>query len=464
MNAPLVWVLLPAIVALAVWLLRRRAGLAAGISGGVCLALAGFAWLSPIGEPVDLIFFGYQLDPALDFVGRRLILENSDRPLLAFLFFFAGLWFLGSAVIEHQPGFVSLGLGVLSLFVAALAVEPFLYAALLVEMAVLLCVPLLVPPGRPFGQGLLRFLIFQTLAMPFLLLAGWSFGRVESNPSDLAMIQLSVVFFGLGFAFWLAVFPFYTWIPLLAEQSHPYVAAFVLFLFSTVSLMLGQSFLSGFGWLRTSTVFYDVIELVGLLMIVTAGVGAAFQRDMARLMGYVVIVETGFSLLATSLASPFGQQLFSVLLLPRVLGLGVLSMALAVLLRQARSTRFIDMLGISRTMPVASAALAVSALTLAGLPLLAAFPIRMALLEALAERSFLNAAWALVGIVGMLFSTFRALAVLIRGSSSELRVTETRAQVFLLSCGILVILLAGIFPQVFVPMMQQLLAGNPVLP
>ena len=95
----------------------------------------------------------------------------------------------------------------IALLVAALAVEPFLFSALLIEMAVLVSVPLLSPPGHPVGKGVLRYLIFQTLAMPFILFAGWVFGGVEINPADTQLLVQSVVLMGFGFAFWLAVFP-----------------------------------------------------------------------------------------------------------------------------------------------------------------------------------------------------------------------------------------------------------------
>ena len=40
---------------------------------------------------------------------------------------------------------------------------------------------------------------------------------------------------------------------------------------------------------------------VGLIMVVSGGLLAAFQRHLGRIMGYAVIVETGFSILTISL-------------------------------------------------------------------------------------------------------------------------------------------------------------------
>ncbi len=494
MSAPLIWVVLPGLAGLAFWFLRRRFGLVILVSTILCLALALLAWLLPIGKEVHLWRLSFTVDPTLAFAGRRLVLDTPDRAFLIFIFLLCAFWFAGSEAAGATPLLIPFGLGMAALLVSAYAVEPFLYSALLIEMAVLMAVPILAPPGKIFSPGVLRFLIFQTLAMPFILLAGWALGGVEANPTNQTLITLSIVFLGLGFSFWLAVFPFYTWIPLLAEQSYPYATGFVLLLLLTINLLVGLGFVDGFGLLRASPALFRVIGQLGALMVVTAGLWAAFQKDLARLMGYGVIVETGFSLLAISLSSHTGDVLFASMFIPRMIGLGLWALSLSILLREARSTRFEDMVGLAQRMPFATLGLAIASLTLAGLPLLAVFPIHQVLLEELARQSLFNALWALAGSVGMLFSTFRALAVLARGatlprpSAAPVRATylpgedlppverpasveprprpfcESRMQIALLLGGIVSLLLIGLLPQAFLPMLNGLLAGYPQLP
>jgi hypothetical protein len=82
--------------------------------------------------------------------------------------------------------------------VASIAVEPFLYAALFIEMAILLAIPMLSSIYHPPGKGIVRFLIYQTLAMPFILLAGWLLAGVEASPGDLGLTVQSAAMLGMS--------------------------------------------------------------------------------------------------------------------------------------------------------------------------------------------------------------------------------------------------------------------------
>jgi formate hydrogenlyase subunit 3/multisubunit Na+/H+ antiporter MnhD subunit len=150
-------------------------------------------------------------------------------------------------------------------------------------------------------------------------------------------------------------------------------------------------------------------------------------------------------------------------------------------------------------MPFSSAGLAVASLTLGGLPLLATFPIRQVLMQEVARSSLPDAIWALARMVGLLFSTFRALAVLVRGPGrvvphpappatsepataspprpernriagalADLPIAqtfcETRTQIVLLVSGGLALLIIGLFPQAFSTLLNGLFASFPQLP
>lgn len=464
MSAPVIWIGLPALMGLVFWFFRARYGKVILWSTLMCIFLAVLAWLLPFDQPMRIGGLSIVIDTTFTFSGRSLIIDASDRVFLVFIYLLCAFWFVGGYATRSNQLLVPFGLEVVSLLIAALAVEPFLYAALLIETAVLMSVPILAPPNKQIGQGVLRFLIFQTLAMPFILLAGWALAGVEQNPSNTTLVTLSIAFLGLGFSFWLAVFPFYTWIPLLAEQGDPYVGGFVFLVFTTVDLLLGLNFLDRFGWLRASEGLLQVIGQLGTMMVITAGIWAAFQKSLARLFGYAVIVETGFSLIAISLSASTGMQLFSSMFLPRLIGLGLWALSLSIMVRAVGSTRFENISGLAQRLPYASAGLALASLTLGGLPLLPVFPIHQVILEELARQSLTNAIWVLIGGVGMLFSSFRALSVLSQGMLLPQTSSETRLQIGLILGGIVGLLLIGMLPQIFLPLFRGIAGAYLAVP
>ncbi len=466
MSAPLIWIVFPVLGAVLLWALRKN--LPRMILGGMALTLVLLlcALFMPIEQPTRFLGRTYLIQSTIEFLGRRLVIENTDRSFLALMYGMLFFWLIGAQAARTHFLFISFSLAMTAFLIAARAVQPSLYAALLIEMAVLLSIPMLMPPGRPYGQGLLRFLIFQTLGVPFILLAGWALGQVEINPTNAQLTHLAMILMGFGLAFWLAIFPFYTWLPQIMEETHPYTSGFLFLFYSSTVLFLGVGFLNQFPWLRNTPVLYEVMQWMGVVMIATAGVWAAFQNDLSRLFGYGMIVETGFSLLALSLNSHLGDQLFASMFLTRCITYGLWSLSLSVMLQKVRSTRFEDISGLLNVLPYASIGLAVASLSIAGLPLLGQFPIRLALMEEISRQAQGSGVAVLVGSVGMLFSVFRALSVLSRGSGMVTwqRQNETRMQITLLVLGTLGLLIIGILPQLFFPFSFSLFSAYPHLP
>jgi formate hydrogenlyase subunit 3/multisubunit Na+/H+ antiporter MnhD subunit len=456
MSAPLIWIFLPFGLAIVLWPLRSER-LMAALAGGLAFLLALAAWLLPLDTAMSLGSLSIKIASSFDILGRRLTLAPADTPLLALIYAAACFWFAASASLQAARKLAPYGLGATALLVAALAVEPFLYAALLIEMAVLLSVPLLSAADRPPGRGLFRFLIFQTLAMPFILFSGWLLAGIEANPGDLALVAQAAILLGLGFTFLLAIVPFHTWIPLLAEEAPPYVAAFILWMFPTIALLFGLHFLDRYTWLRTAPQLPGLLAAAGALMLVGGGALAAFQRHLGRLLGFAVIAESGFSLLALSLGGAFSLELFFLLLAPRLLSLGVWAYSLAVLNEEAASLRFTDVKGLGRKLPFAASACALASLSLAGLPLLACFPVRQALWEGLARQSPGPAMLVLLGSLGLVTGAVRSLAVLsMAAEGTTWKSGESWPQRIFLALGALALLILGLFPQWAAPLLERL--------
>jgi formate hydrogenlyase subunit 3/multisubunit Na+/H+ antiporter MnhD subunit len=456
MSAPFLWIFLPLILSGILMLLRNQK-VTALIACIFTLFLTMAAWLMPIDTAMTIGTWSFKLSSSFEILGRHLVLSSADLSLLALIYGSAIVWFAAAPALKTAHRLTSLGLAITALLVAALAVEPFLYAALLIEMAVLLSIPLLSTLGQRPGKGLIRFLIFQTLAMPFILFSGWLLAGIEANPGDLGLVQQAAILIGLGFTFLLAVFPFYNWIPLLTEESLPYIVGFILWMFPTVTLFFGLGFLDHYTWLRDAPTLGNILMTVGILMVVSSGLLAAFQQHLGRIMGYAIIMETGFSILTLSLGGTLRLNMFFMFFVPRTLSLVVWAFALSILREHSTTLILSDMKGLISTWPFATSGLILANLSVAGMPLLAGFPPHQAIWEWLASKSLLVVIWILVGNLGLFFSAIRvmlAFAAVPKGVNWESR--ETLVQRVLLAIGFLALLLLGIFPQWVLPLWTKL--------
>jgi NADH-quinone oxidoreductase subunit N len=458
MTAPMIWLGIPLASAL-VFLLLVRSERAAALGGGsLALLLCLLAAIVPVDTAFSLLGISFRVDSAMQLLGRRFVLLPADRLLLVLLYGLLALWFYASIASGIAQRVVSLGFAITGLLAASLAVEPFLYGAVLIELAVLAAVPLLSPPSQPAGRGVLRFVIFQTLAMPFILLAGFLLSGVEASPGDLQLVLHAGALLALGFALLLAMFPFYAWIPQLCEEAHPFAVGFVLLLFPTVGMLFGLGFLDHYSFLRESPALGEALVLAGLAMVVTAGVWAAFERHIARLMGYALIMETGMSLIAISLpVQANGLAIFFLMIIPRAVALLVWSLSLTGIRSIAASLRFADLQGIARRLPVSSVGVTAASLTLAGAVLLASFPSRLALLEQEAAVSLTAAFWMLLGMAGLFVGALRTLTVLVMAPPGAVRESlESGRRRLAIGAGVAALFILGVFPQWAIPLLNQL--------
>jgi NADH-quinone oxidoreductase subunit N len=473
MSAPFLWIFLPGIAGVFLFAMRRSERVVNIIGVVLSLWLASTAWLLPVDEVVTLGGFSFKLIGSYSILGREFILTNLDRPFLAILFFLHAFWVLGASFAQPGETFVPFAFGMLALLTAALAVEPFLYAALLIEITVLIAIPLLAPPDTRPGRGVFRFLAFQTFGMPFILFTGWMLAGLEASPSELQVALRAGVLLGIGFAFLLAVFPFHSWLPMLGEESHPYIAAFIFYMLPGMVSLLGLGFIDRFAWLRGSEGAYQLIRVIGMVMALVGGVWAAFEVHLGRMLGHAAIVETGLTLLAVGLGTTDGLMIYFWLIIPRaaVFILWAISLAL-IKQRMGGELRLSHVQGIGRLRPVLALSLLLAHFSLSGLPFLAGFPVRLVLWEHLAGVFPILAAGAILGNVGMLAGGLRTMSVFFTADVQEFPVkSEPLKEIprsptpisperllswsyFAISA--LVISFFGLFPSVILPLLDRL--------
>lgn len=461
MSSPILWMLVPGLLSAPLFLMRRWRRVTTISGMAVTLLLAWLAWLIPVGEPFPYKLWptqpSFALAESLAVLGRQFVLTNAERPLLTMVFLAISLWFLGGFSRQVTGLLVPFGLAIAALLVASLAVRPFLYAALIIEIASILCVPILSPPGSPPSRGVLRFLVYQALGMPFLLLAGWFINNLNPEiPGAMGAIQIFFVI-GLGFSLLLGIFPFHSWLPMLAEESQPYAAGFVFFLIPTGIAFFEIAFLKSYSLIRMLQIIYIGLNWLGIFMVLLGGIGAIFQTHLGRIFGFAIMVEIGISLLSLSLlgddplfingVQPYTPvpatllSIFFVQILPRCAGLTIWAHCLSQIRAKTGSLNLSEISGIGWRMPFITITMLLAAATIGGLPLLAGFPAKLSLWTTLAKQSGLAAPLALIGSAGLMISLFRIIRSLFAGNRAEFhQIDETVSQaiVLIVACIILV--------------------------
>jgi formate hydrogenlyase subunit 3/multisubunit Na+/H+ antiporter MnhD subunit len=448
MNAPVIWIVVPLVTAFGLWFIQEKRRLVVLISSILC----GLLGLTAVFQNFDGVLrvgpLAIKINTTLGIFGRNFVLDNSDRSFLAFIFLGLVFWIVGSYVANVATKFVPLSMAVAALFTAGMAVEPFLYSAILIELAVIISLPLLINSGTGVGKGVLRLLIFQSLAMPMILLAGWILSGVRTNFSDISQLYSAGIFLGLGFAFLLGIFPFHFWIPEFCSENDIYINAFLLCVQPIAYVLILIDFINGLPWLNEASFLIPTLRICGMIMIVTGGILAAMQTDLRRIFGFFVILETGYMLACVSLRNELGVQLSNFMIISRELEIAMMALALKTFQSRQVGLDFTHMSGKMRELPVASTALIVAMFSGAGLPLLASFPSRVALLNQLSVRPVVLI-WILIGMGASLFISCRLLRVIIPATHGRWELGESRQEIVLFVMGVFFILLIGIFPSIF---------------
>ena len=451
MSAPFFFMGLPLLAAPLIYLLRRWRRWATGLAASLAALLALLALTLPLNQPMSL-FGNVVIQDSLTVLGRAFVMESADRLGLTFICLQAALLFLGTALTEPGRFYLPAGLATLGLLAAALFVRPFLFAALFLELAATLAVFMLGDEARPVTRGALRFLVFMTLGMPFILLTGWLLDASAASPEDTSFILKATVLLGIGFAILLAVPPFHSWLPAVAEHAPPLAAAFVFTVMRFPAIFLMLNFLNTYAWLGQNPAVYRALTLAGGGMVLVGAVFVFGQRNFGRTLGYAMTIDIGAALLGIGLGARAGVEAALVGLALRGLALLLWGMGLSQLRRAAGGDDFDALRGLARRYPFASAAVVLGLLSLVGFPLTAGFPGRWALLHLLAHHHPRAAILLLLGMVSVSLVCVRGLAALLTPRADQTAswaeaLSEPPASIVVYGVGLVGVLVLGAFPQ-----------------
>lgn len=447
MSAPVIWVIFPVAISAGLLFLLNKPKLVKTIGIVVSLLLVITALLQPIGNVLRIGGIVLDIKPNLFILGRSLLLENSDKFALSIVFSTVLLFLLCMDNKTVPTKFISLSLAIAGFLVAALAVQPFLYSAVLVEMAVLLMILMVKEKASQPENGIIRFLIYLSLAMPCILFAGWILGGAQASPSDATRSTSAAIFLLIGFSLWLAVFPFHSWVPQFSQVVNPYLFGFIFSLLPVVTLLSIIDYISSLVWLKSSTYLSPGLRIVGIIMIVTTGIFTSVEKDLKRILAATVLLETGFALVMLSLQSEQGVLLLYESFIPRILGLVLLSYSLSVFMQEGIQLNLQGIRGVIKRLPFASLGVLFSLISITGFPLFAGFPVRFELLRQLGQLSISSLLWTAVGLAGFLVATIRVFVFATFPDNEKWQINEKISQIVIICIGIILLVLLGWIPQ-----------------
>jgi NADH-quinone oxidoreductase subunit N len=458
-SAPLLWIVLPGLLAIFLFSIRRWTRLMHFLGILIALILAWLAWQIPFNEAIHLGagFNPLIIDESFMILGRQFILNDALRPALLMIYLGSAVWFGGAYVAGVSRIFVPLGLAISALLTASLSVSPTLYSVIILEFVAIISIPILSPPGKPVSQGVLRFISYMTIGICLILFGEWLLPVTETASGDSLPWLRASIMLTLGFAMVGAVFPFHTWALMAAEHSHPYGNAFLFYILPVTITILMLGTINRFISAGAPSLMMAILQIAGVMMIVGGGLIAAFEGHLGRIMGFAMLVQTGISLMILSLSGRTTEGLLSIGLLfaqriPQGIALAVWGLALTALQSQVKDLSYHSVQGLARRMPLACASLVLSNLSMAGIPFLASFPINFALGSILAGLSPLLLWACLAGNGFLLVAGLRTLAVLaMNPEATPWRMDENRLTRIFLVLGWVVIFVVGLMPQRFFP-------------
>jgi multicomponent Na+:H+ antiporter subunit D len=460
MPAALWLVALPIGVAPVVYILRKS------MAGALLAAVIAFfaTWLT-VRMPTDAV---------MNVLGRTVELDSLSQVTLAVLFAATATLFLTLAFhkgarrsesLRHEARiFYPAALVILALFGAAGLSRHLGIAAIFIELAAILAVFVIQTERLESTRAALRFLVLFSLATPLFLLAAWQIDVYQLGGGSITKAQLerTALFVSLGFAIWLAVVPFHSWLTSTAIEATPPMAAFVLTTFPVVAFSAFIHLLIDLPWLVDSSFLVSAMIVAGVFTAFAGGVMAAVQRGFSELLGYSALFNLGYILVVLGIGGRAAIVTILASLMVRSMALVLIAASTSALHARITSDGFSDVRGMAWQMPVATAGLIVGGLTLAGMPLTAGFPPYWQLLSSMAQvdaRGLILVVLGGVGVATGYLRGFRATLAPVSRAGLRLRWQEPWPLLVIITILGLLCLLLGFFPSLLIEPLQATITG-----
>lgn len=458
MNAPIIWIISPAVVSIFLLLIKNRkirGYLYVGISF-VFVVLTLLIEIDLTGER-GLITFG--VSSILNILGRNFILLENDKFLIFMFYFFNTIWGITSIILKKSARFIPFGLMYTAFLLAAVSVEPFLYSALIIEIAVIMSIPILTSSQAERKSGISRYLIFQTLAMPFILLAGWFLAGGEISPVNPEQLVQATILLGLGFVFWLAIFPFHSWVPMVFDETDPIDSGYIFLLLQSIFFILILKYINGFAWLRAYPVFFKALRFLGIIMAGFGSIGLFFEKSIRKLIGYEFLHSTGILLVSVGLSATKGITLFTYLFGSWLISFSLLSWSVSHFESLEKRMSVLSFRDLTQERLVPGAIFLFSLLSLSGMPLTIGFPPLQTLYQYLAADDPTVLVLVLLSNMLITVTVFKLVKEIIRNKYEFMFLVNAVKEDLFLFFILTILIFSGFFPRTILVRFEHLVSG-----
>jgi len=106
LNAPLIFILLPAVFTPVLFVFQRYPRFNQVLGTSAMLVLLLLSWRLPVNSPIFLGIPGIPalvVSDSLFFLGRRFFIDDSLRPVLTLIYLALNFWFIASFVSPIKP-------------------------------------------------------------------------------------------------------------------------------------------------------------------------------------------------------------------------------------------------------------------------------------------------------------------------------------------------------------------------
>ena len=242
-----------------------------------------------------------------------------------------------------------------------------------------------------------------------------NFAEIAAKPvlfeSKLFLLGIFMILVGLGFK--ISAFPFQIWAPDVYEGSPAPVTAFLAVGSKAAGFVLLLRLLFG-AVPGLAQNWNELLVVITMITILYGNLCAIPQRNLKRLLGYSSIGNAGYLLLGVTAANAAGQSGILYYLLGYLFTVIAAFFVISVVSRQSEDEDVGILNGLHQRSPLLASTLALSMISLAGIPPLAGFFGKFLLLKSVVERGSADPLyWALIGVAlfGIVTSFYYYLGV-----------------------------------------------------